>query len=717
MKKINRREFIKCSVSSTVFVLGINLSESKNAFSSEINNEESFSPNIWLKIDSQNKCTIILPESEIGQGVFTGLATLIAEELDFDWSQITVERASSADIYGYQTTGGSSSIRSGWIKFRKAGAIARYMFVEAAAKKWKVPGARCQTKNGIVYLKKSDKKFQYSELISDANKVNIPQNIILKNADQFNLIGKKGSRVDSADKVTGKAIYGIDVQLPDMLIATSVHPPVFGAAPGKVDDVLAKEIPGFVKAIKIDNAVAVVAKDYWSASKAAKALKIEWLYSGKLINDEEIKQKLKRAIENKGAVAQSLGEISAATDKKQITAEYSVPLQAHATMEPMNCTVHIHNGICEIWAPTQSPTAAKEIAEEYYFNAADRVWKKVKTLLKSNEDDIVVHTTFSGGGFGRRLKQDFVAEAVQIAMGFSQPVKLIWSREEDMQHDCYRPVSHSKLQAQVDDQGYPVSILHKIASPSIRESLNPGYLKRKKGLDSSAVEGARHLAYAIENHKVIYNYVDLPVPLGYWRSVGASINAYHIESFIDELSHKANIDSYLYRKELLQFNPRILATLNAVASLSGWKNDSHAFYGIACHSSYGSHVSTVAKINRKNNALELSSIYCVIDCGQYVNPDIVKAQLEGSVVFGMSALFSEINIQNGRVLQSNYHDFPMLRYHQVPEIICEIIQSAEDPGGAGEPAVPPTIPAILNAVFAATGERIRDLPIKQSVFI
>ncbi|HED36367.1 MAG TPA: xanthine dehydrogenase family protein molybdopterin-binding subunit [Gammaproteobacteria bacterium] len=723
MKQINRREFIKYSASSTAFVLGMSLSVTGQASSAGRDEPESekkagFSPNLWLGIDRDNRCTITLPESEMGQGVYTGLATLIAEELDLDWSQIVVERATSSRVYGYQLTGGSTSIRDGWVMFRKAGAVARYMLVQAAAKIWNVKMSDCYSDQGAVFLKGGNKKFKYSELITQANQLAIPENVQLKESAEYKLTGRNNSRIDSVEKVNGKAVFGIDVQLPGMLVATTVHPPVFGATVGRVDDSQAKKIAGVLKTIKIDNAVAVVAKDYWSASQASKALKIEWLYDNERLDDKKIKQKLHSALENAGVVAQQLGEIETGdvAENNQISAQYSVPLQAHVTMEPMNCTVHIHDGLCEVWAPTQSPTAAKEAAEEYYSNLVSRAWGKVKSIFSETaRDTVLVHTTYSGGGFGRRLKQDFVAEAVQIATHFAQPVKLIWSREEDIQHDRYRPLALCKLQAQVGEDGYPKSILHELASPSIRESLNPGYIDIKNGMDSSAVEGARHLPYEIENHKVVYKYVELPVPLGYWRSVGSSINAFCIESFIDELAIKAKKDPYQYREELLQFNPRILATLKAVAKLSGWKQDADAFYGIACHSSYGSHVSSVAKIRRINNKFKLSNMYSVIDCGQNVNPGVVKAQLEGSIIFGMSALFSEINIVDGRVEQSNYHDFPVVRYDQAPDISCEIIQSTEDPGGAGEPGVPPTIPAILNAVFAATGERIRDLPYRSSL--
>jgi len=719
MNKINRRDFIKLSIgSSSIFILGINPGGAKTAVANPAVIDDSFSPNVWLKIDSTNNCTITIPETELGQGIYTGIASLVADELDLDWSQVKIERADSSSAYGFQATGGSTSIRSGWLKFREAGAIARHIFIEAAARKWNVKTSACLTESGTVYIAGEEKRLKYSELIAEANQIKLPENITLKNPEQFKIIGKNIPRIDFSEKVTGKAVFGIDIQLPDMLIATTVHPPVFGAKIGKINDQKARNISGLVKIFKIDNAVAVIAKDYWSASKAAKALQIEWIESGELINDESIAELLQQTSASDGAITQETGDINASYNGSKVIAEYSVPLQAHATMEPMNCTVHIHNGMCEIWAPTQSPSAAKETAEHYYYNFADRALKKIKSLLDDNsQNDILVHTTYTGGGFGRRLKQDFVAEAVQIATQFSQPVKLIWSREEDMQHDRYRPMALCKLEAGLDEKGYPVTFLHHITSPSIRESLQPGFIKRKKGIDSSAVEGASYLPYEIENHKVVYHYTKLPVPLGYWRSVGYSINIYHTESFIDELAHKAGIDSYKYRAKLLQFNPRLLTTLEAVAKLSNWKQDKSAYYGIACYSAYGSHVSQVAKIIKQDNGIKLAHIYCVVDCGLYVNPDIIKAQLEGAIIFGMSSLFSEINITAGRVQQSNFHDFPVMRYQQAPEISCDIIQSSEDPGGIGELGVPPAIPAIINALFAATGKRVRHLPLDPATFI
>jgi len=717
MKTVSRREFIKLSLSgATVFALGIRLAQPDSALSAEAREGDSFSPDLWLQIDQQNICQVTVPETEMGQGVYTGLATLVAEELDHDWNLVRVKRASSAEKYGYQSTGGSTSLRNAWSEFRQVGAIARQVFLQAAAGRWKVPVSRCFTESGHVYLKDTQRRFRYADLIADANRIRLPDQVELKNPQDFRLAAKALPRLDVLEKISGKALFGIDVQLPDMLIATTVHPPVFGAKITGFDDRAARRVDNIIDIFQIENAVAVVARDFWSASQAARALKIDWQAAADLSDDASIQQQLKNALAGDGIVVSQKGE-PGKKNKQSIKAEYSVPLQAHATLEPMNCTVHIHDGMCEIWAPTQSPSAAKSIAEDYYFSFTDRAWKKIKSILHSDsQDGVVVHTTYAGGGFGRRLKQDFVAEAVQIARHFSQPVKLIWSRQEDMQHDCYRPMARCSLQAETGKDGYPESLIHHIASPSIRESLDPGYLERKQGVDSSALEGAKYLPYEIDNHKLIYSHIRQPVPLGYWRSVGASINAFCIESFIDELANRAGIDPLEYRLELLQFNSRLLNTLQRVARLSAWKQDEDAFYGIACHSSYDSHVSQVAKIIRQADGLRLSHVYTVIDCGLYVNPDIIRAQLEGAVIYGLSALFSEINIQQGRVKQSNFHDFPLLRYARTPDIRCEIIHSQEAPGGVGEPGVPTVIPAVCNAIYSATGQRIRDLPVKAEIF-
>ncbi len=715
MSKINRREFIKLSVTGSAFLaIGYGVPVTVSANSSADKNS-NFSSNIWLKIDQNNMCTLTVSESEIGQGVFTGIATLIAEELDLNWSDVKVERASSSGVYGYQSTGGSTSIRKGWDKFREVGAMARQMLLQAASKKWAVPVENCYTKNSMVYDRKSNKSIKYSALIDIANELQIPTSFILKKPQQYNLIGKKTTRLDSLDKVTGSAEFGLDVQLPDMLYATTVHAPVFGASFEKVDDREALLVDGVVKVLEIDNAVAVIANNTWSALKAAKLLKIDWRFEGKLVNSEKIKQQLVQALKKPATLASEKGQVSFDKTQSIISAVYSAPFQAHATMEPMNCTVHIHDGVCEVWAPTQSPSKARSMAKRYYHSSIDRLLVKARSLLKIEEaEDVIINTTYSGGGFGRRLKQDYVGEAVQIALHFSQPIKLLWSREEDMQHDYYRPIAYSELKASLDKDGYPASIEHHLVSPSLRESMWPGSLQKKKGIDKITLEGATNLAYDIDNHKVLYTHVKTPVPLGFWRSVGASINAYHIECFVDELAHKAAIDPLEYRHEMLHLNPRLQQTLIRVKEISEWKKQADAYYGVACHSSYGSHVSQVVKLNKVNGQLKIEHIYCVIDCGIFVNPDIVKAQLEGSIIFGLSSLSSEINIKEGRVVQSNFHDFPLLSFNQSPPISCEILNSSEEPGGAGEPGVPPAIPAVLNAVFAATGKRIRDLPVSLS---
>ncbi len=717
MNKIDRREFIKLSVTGSAFLaIGLNVSLAQSSTPST-DKKVNFSSSLWIKIDIDNKCVLNIPESEMGQGIYTGLATLLAEELDLNWSDVTVERAPSLNVYGYQSTGGSTSIKKRWIKFREIGALARQMLVQAAAKKWAIPVNKCYTENATVYSSVNHQSIKYSELIELANQLTIPDNALLKDNHQFKLIGKTTARIDSLDKVKGKAVFGIDVQLANMIFATTLHPPVFGATVGKINDSKAIEIHGVIKIFKIDNAVAVVADNSWSAFKAAKLLEIEWQNNHSVIDSALIREKSLAALKSPSSIASEKGNVFSEKYKNEVSAIYSAPFQAHATMEPMNCTAHIHDGVCEIWAPTQSPSRAKSAAKKHYYNTADRIYAKARSLLKADEvEDIIVNTTFSGGGFGRRLQQDFVAEAVQIAKRFEHPVKLIWSREEDVQHDFYRPVAYTSLKANLDSSGYPSSLVHHLASPSIKESLWPGALSKKNAIDSVAVDGASNSAYDIDNHKVQYSHVETPVPLGFWRSVGSSINAFHLECFIDELAHKAGIDSLLYRQELLHLNPRLLQTLTRVSEMSGWKKDPNAYYGIACHTSYGSHVSQVAKVITRNDELIIDHVYCVIDCGFVVNPDIVKAQLEGSIIFGLSALFSEIKISKGKVQQSNFHDFPILTFQQSPSISSEIINSPEDPGGVGEPGVPPAIPAVLNAMFSATGKRIRHLPVQASDF-
>ncbi len=718
MIKITRRHFLKYTLQgSTAFILGVNLSQNKSVYASQNESANNFSPSIWLKLDQDNICTIIVPETEMGQGVYTGIATLVAEELDLDWKQVNVVRADSSEIYGYQLTGGSTSIRNAWLKFREAGAIARKIFVLAAAKKWNVKPEKCYTQSGAVYLSGGSRNISYAELISDANQIEIPENVELKDPKDFKLIGKDNPRLDDHEKVTGQAVFGIDVQLPNLIIATTVHAPVFGSTINKIQPLNNSDFPGLIKIINLKTLVAVVANDFWTAHKVAKSLKIDWDIPSNLSDDMKISHALQQALKTEGELAQEHGEKLVHKDNKSVSAEYSVPFQAHATMEPMNCTVYIHDGICEIWAPTQSPSNAKSTAKLYFHTKYSKMWKKLKSIFSDSiSEDIIVHTTYVGGGFGRRLKQDFVAEAVQIALHFDVPLKLIWSREEDIQHDRYRPIALSKLEASLDENGFPVSFQHHIVSPSLRDSLSPGYINQKRKIDSTAIEGALRLPYEINYHKLSYSHISNKIPLGYWRSVGASINAYLIESFIDELAHHANKDPYKYRATLLQFNPRLLNTLNTVKDISNWKQNSNSYYGIACHSSYGSHVSLVAEITSENGIMTLNHVYCAIDCGMTLNPDIIKAQMESSIIFGLSSLFHEINIKDGRVVQSNFHDYPIIRYDQSPNITCHVIENTQEPGGVGEAGVPPTLPAITNAIFAATGNRIRKLPIKSSLF-
>jgi len=714
---MSRREFIKLSGASSAFlVIGLKLPEVMSATDSSI--DPVLKSNIWIKIDKHNFCTVTLPESELGQGIYTGLATLVAEELDIDWQKIKIERATSLSIYGYQSTGGSNSIRKRWFMFREMAAITRQVFIQAAAKIWGVPEINCYTRNATVHDASSDKQLRYADLITQANLQTLPEKVELKSTDSFNLIGKNIQRIDALNKVNGEAVFGADVQIPDMLIATTIHAPVFGSTIGKINTEEALKLSGVVKVIKIQDAVAVIAKNTWSAFQAAKLVDIQWQLKSNGLDSDTIKRDMQLALKEEGITVVETGKDDISSGVEKISVEYSAPFQAHATMEPMCCCAHIHDGVCEVWAPTQSPSKAKSVAKAFYYNLSDQLLNKVKSLLKLQAvEDVIVHTTYSGGGFGRRLQQDFVAEAVQIAINVSRPVKLIWSREEDIQHDFYRTTAMAKLQASLNSDGYPVSISHRIVSPSLRESLRPGSLASRNGIDGSAVGGAVNIPYDVKHHKVTYKEYRTSIPLGHWRSVGSSINAFHIEAFIDELAALKNIDAFKYRQSLLANSPRLLNTLNQVAELSQWKRDAHGYYGIACHSSFGSHVSQVAKLVNDNGKLKIEHIYCVIDCGLSVNPDVVKSQLEGSIIYALSSLKSEITILNGRVKQSNFHDYSLLRFNRAPLISCRIVDSSQDPGGVGEPGVPPAIPAVLNAVFAATGNRIRDLPVKPSVLV
>ena len=677
-----------------------------------------FRPNAWVRVGTDGVVTIIVAAAEMGQGVWTSLPMLVAEELEVDWKSVRIEQASSDPEFGFQVTGGSYSIRGNWQVLREAGATARMMLVAAAADIWKAPVTECRAEQGMVMHISSGRQLPYAELAAVATRQPVPSVVNLKQPGDYRLIGRPLAQLDSADKVTGGIVYGIDVRIPGMLTAVITHCPVFGGKPSGVNGKKALAVEGVLRVVQIDSGVAVVADDYWSARKGLEALEVQWdMGAHAHAGSDTIRAHFIELAGRDGAVAKNEGDVRQAMSRavRHIEAIYETPFQAHATMEPMNCTASVKDGRCEVWVSTQSPSRAQETAAGYLYSGIGKAWEKVRRRLGGNiADHVRVHATQVGCGLGRRLEQDYVAEAVQISKAVNAPVKLIWSREEDMQHDFYRPATYNRLAAGIDAQGRLISWHHKIIAPSINESRWPGSIKN--GIDHSVVQGAVNMPYRIPNLLVEYVMAKTPVPLGFWRSVGHSHNAFVTECFIDEVADLSRTDPLAFRLGLLAEDSRATAVLHLAAEKSGWGRLAPAgrSRGVAFYHSYGSYVAHVAEISVSGaGEVRVHRVVCAIDCGQVINPDTVAAQMEGSVAFGLTAtLKSQVTLRNGRVEQSGFNDFPLLRMSEMPRVEVHIVPSREAPGGAGEPGVPPVAPAVVNAIHAATGRRVRYIPVR-----
>lgn len=703
--KVSRRDFLKAG---TALGGGLLLSLSLPGFvitslAAPASNQP-FRPNAFLRITPDGLTTIIVPKSEMGQGVLTALPMLIAEELDADWAAIRVEQAPTAKEYqttwNLQITGGSTSVRSSWDLFRQAGAAARFLLVAAAAQIWNVAASSCTTQNGIV-TGPGGKKLTYGALVDKAAALasTLPKELPLKQPKDFRYIGKPLPRLDVKDKVNGRAAFGIDVQLPGLLIAKVLRCPVFGGKLVSFNATKAKAVPGVRHVVQISQGVAIVADHYWAAVQGIEALECQWDEGpNKNLSSDEITRQFAAAAQKPGEVARQEGHADKTllVAKKQLKAIYQVPFLHHATMEPQNCTAYFKDNHCEIWAPTQSQTNAQKVAA-----------KAAGLPIEA----ITLHTTLLGGGFGRRLEHDFVAEAVEIAKAVKVPIKVVWSREEDVQHGFYRPATYNVLQAGLDERGQLQAWTHRIVGPSIAARSSPD----RKGIDHNSVDGAADLPYDVPNLLVDYIMYNTAVPVGYWRSVGSSQNAFITECFLDEVAAASGQHPYTFRLKLLAKAPRHKAVLELAATQAKWQQPlpkGHAL-GFAVHQSFGSYVAHVAEVSVVEGEVRVHRVVCAIDCGMVVNPDIVTAQMQSGVVFGLTAaLKGEITLEKGRVQQSNFHDYPLLRMSEMPVIEVHIMPSADAPGGVGEPGVPPIAPAVANAVFAVTGKRIRQLPIK-----
>jgi isoquinoline 1-oxidoreductase beta subunit len=704
---ITRRAFLKKSLAGAGMTLAISVSPfGLRPLSAQELQKDLFSPNAWLQITPDNIVTVIVNKCEMGQGVYTSLPMILAEELEADWKQVRVKGAPARDeykdpVFGMQLTAGSTSIRHMFEPLRKAGAAAREMLVSAAAETWGVPPGECEARQGWVRHRKSTRKLSYGELCDKASKLPIPENPPLRRDYQFKLIGTRVPRLDLQEKIDGEATFGIDVFIPDMLYAAISRPPAYGAKIVSYENEAARKIPGVQHVIVTDRGIAVCAKTIDGAWKGRMALNAQWdKGSHPDLSSETLEKDFLEHLNQPGLSAKKEGNIENALDRaaKKLEAIYLLPYLYHATLEPMNCTAHVRQDRCDLWVPTQFQSGVLMSAEKI-------------TGLKPEQ--IHIHTTYLGGGFGRRAELDVVEEALQISKATGKPIKLIWTREEDVKNDFYRPGNCCRIEAGLDQQGRIMAWSHKVVVPSIFARFFPQMVK--DGIDPAAVEGISDMAYEIPNLNVEYVKIDTPIPVGFWRSVGHSHNAFTVESFIDELAYLAKRDPLEFRMSHLRKRPRAQQVLRVAAERAGWGKPLRKGHGrgIAYHYSFGSHVVHVAEVSvdKTEGKIKVRKVVCAIDCGPVVNLDTVKAQIEGATLFGLSAaLMEKIQFSNGGVENESFYNYELIRMSDVPEIEVNVLRSREKLGGVGEPGVPPIAPAVANAVFNASGIRVRGLP-------
>ncbi|MEZ0331130.1 MAG: molybdopterin cofactor-binding domain-containing protein [Methylophilaceae bacterium] len=710
---VNRRDFLKLS---SLFTAGLMLEFSfLGSGCSKIGEKSQFTPNAFIHIDEDGLVTLVAHKVEMGQGTYTSMPMLIAEELEVDVSKVRLEHAAPNEnaykdpLLGGQITGGSTSVRSAWKPLREAGATARMMLISAAALEWKVDPKSCIAENGEVIHPDSGQRIGYGKLVNQAARLPVPEVIVLKDPKDFKIIGKPVHRLDSPEKVNGSAQFGIDVQLPDMKIATVAASPVFGGKLASIDEDKVKAVKGVRQIVKLDNAVAVIADHMWAAKQGLAALDTKWEDGANAgYTTASLVQDLDKASKGEAAIAENKGDAASVLKgaSKRFEAIYELPFLAHATMEPMNCTVHLQSDSCEIWVGTQVPTIAQGA---------------IAQLTGLPLEKITINNHLLGGGFGRRLEVDFIVQAVQIAKEVDSPVKVVWTREEDVQHDMYRPYYYDRISASLDEKGMPEAWNHRITGSSIMARFFPPAVK--DGVDPDAVEAARDLKYAIPNVLVEYVRHEPPFVTAFWRGVGPTHNAFVVESFIDELAASAKQDPFEYRRKLLVNDARAKAVLELAAEKANWKQplaatkEGKAGKGISSLFAFGSYMSLVADvIVTPDNEVLVKRVVCAVDCGMVVNPDTVRAQLEGGVIFGITAaLWGEVTFKDGRTEQSNFHNYRLMRINEAPIVEVYVVDSHENPGGLGEPGTSAVMPAVANAVFAATGKRIRKLPIVNSL--
>lgn len=700
---LTRRDVLKAGAAGAGLVLAVSLAGCKKPGSAS-GARKLVATNAWLRIGTDNSITFLCDRSEMGQGVYTALPTLLAEELGVDPRRITIEFAPVGDAYkngaiGAQITGGSTSVRDAWKKLRLAGAQAREMLKSAAAVEWDTSAGACYVENGEI-ISPFGKRLSFGAVAEAAAALPVPGDVPLKDAKDFKWIGKALTRFDTPAKVDGSATFGIDVKLPGMLHAALAQPPMLGGRVKSVDDATAKGMPGVRHVVTTGSGVAVVADSWWQARKARDALKIEWDGSATAaLNDGSILRGLKQASEKPGLVARKVGDADTTLKaaKRVVRAEYQLPLLAHATLEPQVCTADVRAGACDLYIPTQSQGAAQAAAAAAAGLAPGQV---------------NIHTTFLGGGFGRRIEVDVIGAAVEASKAAGKPVKLLWTREDDTTHDAYRPPAWNTAAAGFDGDGKLLAWKLHLTGPSITARVFPGAVPAGS-VDPFCVEAAANYPYDVPNILVDWVPHEVGFNVGYWRSVSHALNCFVVESFMDELAYAAGQDPAEFRRTLLAKQPRYLEVLDVALRRSGYDQPvAGRFRGVAVMEGYDTWMAQVAEISIAEGKVKVHRIVCAVDCGQAVNPGIITAQVESSVIFGLSAaLWGEINVQGGRVQQTNFHDYRVLRLGEVPAIETYLVGSDNPPGGIGEPATALVAPAVCNAIFAATKQRLRSLPI------
>ena len=704
---ISRRSFLKTSGATALVIAFALRSGSGRALAADA--ATVFAPNAYLRITPDNRVVVVCGSSEMGQGVLTAIPMLLAEELDADWSTVSVEQAPvdkayNNPMFGMQATGGSTTVRAHWEPLRKAGAAAREMLVAAAAQQWQLDAASLRTAQGRV-LAPDGRALTYGALVASAATQAVPANPKLKDRKDFTLLGTPVRRLDTPAKVYGTAKFGLDVHLPGLLVAVMARAPMPGAKPAGVNEAAAKAVKGVRQIITIPSGVAVLADGYWAAKQGRDSLAVQWdLGATAGLSSAKVSAMLTEAADSSAAVAREAGDVTQAPadGARTLSALYEAPYLAHACMEPMNCTARVEGDEVEIWAGTQSQGPAQGILAQ----VAQATPAKVK-----------INTMLLGGGFGRRFAPDFTIDATLLSKISGKPVKLIYSREDDMAAGYYRPASVARFSGAIDAHGTPTMLKVAIGSPSIMAA--SGFMKiPESGVDQFAMEGVADHPYDIPNQRITYGRREPGPQIWFWRSVGHSQNIFFIEGFIDELATAANKDPFEFRRGLLSTQPRYKGALEAAAERAGWGKALPAgvFRGIAVAQSFGTYVAQVAEVSVDADGVpKVHRVVAAVDCGMTVNPEIIRRQIEGAIVFGLSAaLYGKITIKDGRVEQSNYHNYPLLRMSEMPRVEVHIMPSSEKPGGIGEPGTPPIAPAVVNAIFAATGKRLRSLPIDTS---